>query len=88
VTLSNYTVMASCASRGAVALEDDDGRCHLAMAVKTVPPAGSLLQGQSPALGLRPLRIVVDNRPCAVTFLLLDCHPVAATRAIAEPHAG
>lgn len=80
--LASYTVIASSASSGVVAVEDEQGRCHLGRVVKTAPGAGIMLQGQHPALGLRALRIVGVNRPCPIDFLLLDCNPVAAARAI------
>ena len=80
--MANYTVIASSESSGVVAVEDDDGKCHLGRVMKTAPAAGVILQGQTPALGLRALRIAGDNRPCPIDFLLLNCHPVAAERAI------
>jgi hypothetical protein len=80
--LANYTVIASSEASGVVAVEDDDGKCHLGRVVKTAPAAGVILQGQTPALGLRALRIAGINRPCPIDFLLLNCHPVAAARAI------
>jgi len=80
--LANYTVIASSETSGVVAVEDDDGKCHVGRVVKTAPPAGVILQGQSPALGLRALRIAGVNRPCPIDFLMLDCHPVAAARAV------
>lgn len=80
--MARYTVIASNASRGVVAVEDDFGKCHLARVVKTTPVVGEVLTGQSPALGLRAVRILGVNRPCPIDFLLLDCNPIAATRAI------
>lgn len=80
--MASYTVIASNESTGVVAVEDDDGHCHLGRAVKSAPSAGIMLQGQSAALGLRALRIIHLNRPCPIDFLLLNCHPKAATRAI------
>lgn len=80
--MARYTVIASSQARGVVVVQDESGRCHLGRAVKTAPTAGVVLQGQTPALGLRALRIVGVNRPCPVDLLLLNCHPIAAVRAV------
>ncbi len=74
--------MAHTIADGRANSKTNDGKCHLGPVVKTAPPAGVILQGQSPALGLRALRIAGVNRPCPIDFLLLNCHPVAAARAI------
>lgn len=74
--------MAHTIADGRANSKTNDGKCHLGRVMKTAPPAGVILQGQSPALGLRALRIAGVNRPCPIDFLLLNCHPVAAARAI------
>lgn len=83
--MNQFKVIASDPTTAIVALEDAAGHCHLGRALQVLPRHGDILRGSTPAIGHFPLRLGVEEQPCPMVLVLLDCDPNAAVRVVALP---
>ncbi|MBL8362898.1 MAG: hypothetical protein JNN18_20590 [Rubrivivax sp.] len=83
--MNRYNVVAADPVTGIVAVQDEQGHCHLGRAQAVVPKGGDVLLG--PALGVGPqtLRLAPAEAPCPLVVVLLDCDPEVAKLVVAVP---
>lgn len=77
-----YRVVAACPRTALVALRDRSGRTHLGRAMTTALSPGASLEGESPAVGIRLMRLSSPPMECTVVLTLIDCDPAAAIKLI------
>jgi hypothetical protein len=70
--MHRFYVRESCQSASAIALQDGDGRFHLARATAILPPVGTELEGALPRLGFSILLGASTGRVYRVIFELVD----------------
>lgn len=74
--MHRYRVLQRNPQRDEIVLADDQGRHHLARAIRYVPEVGTPLRGTQPALGLGVLIDANNQRAFKLIFEQLDCdHP-------------
>jgi hypothetical protein len=71
--MHRYQVLQITVDCDQVVLSDDQGRHHLARAIRCVPEIGTPLRGTQPALGFGVLTDAENQRTFKLIFEQLDC---------------